>query len=130
MKFSNVFKNITLFEDLYLDDIDKGNDIIYIVKNSKIVLTSTSNQKNKENEKGAIALNLGKCEYLLKDKYNISYNDSLYILEIISNEEGMKIPKIEYEIYHPLKNSNNLTKLNLEYCKDTKIEIYLPVKNK
>ena len=123
----NLFKNIALFKDLYLDDIDKGNDTFYIFNNTKIVFTSTSNQKNKENEKGIIYLNLGECEYLLKNNYNISYNDSLYILEIILNEQGMKIPKIEYEIYHSLKNINNLTKLNLEYCKDTKIEIYLPV---
>ena len=39
----------------------------------------------------------------------------------------MKIPKIEYEVYYPL-NSNNLTKLDLSLCKDTKIEISLSVK--
>ena len=40
----------------------------------------------------------------------------------------MKIPKIEYEVYYPLHNSNNLTKLNLSSCKDTKIEISISVK--
>ena len=40
----------------------------------------------------------------------------------------MKIPKIEYEIYHPLYNTNNLTKLDLIACKDTKIEISISVK--
>ena len=39
----------------------------------------------------------------------------------------MKIPKIEYEIYYPLYN-NNLTKLNLSSCKDTKVEISIAVK--
>ena len=75
-----------------------------------------------------ITMNLGQCESLLKNDYNISQNDPLYILQIISEEEGMKIPKIEYEIYYPLLNNNNLTKLNLTSCKDTKIEISIAVK--
>ena len=73
-------------------------------------------------------MDLGECEYLLKKDYNISINDSLYILQIISEEEGMRIPKIEYEVYYPLYSSNNLTKLNLSSCKDTKIEISIAVK--
>ena len=39
----------------------------------------------------------------------------------------MKIPKLEYEVYYPLYNSNNLTKLDLNLCKDTKIEISIAV---
>ena len=39
----------------------------------------------------------------------------------------MKIPKLEYEIYYPLHNSNNMTKLNLSFCKDEKIIISFPV---
>ena len=73
-------------------------------------------------------MNLGQCENILKKKYNISNNDSLYILQIVSEEEGMKIPKIEYEVYYPLNNSNILTKLDLSLCKDTKIEISIAVK--
>ena len=40
----------------------------------------------------------------------------------------MKIPKIEYEIYYPLYNINELTKLNLKFCQGTKIDISIPVK--
>jgi len=40
--------------------------------------------------------------------------------------EGMNIPKVEYEIYYPLDNQN-FTKLNLSLCKDTKIDILIPV---
>ena len=39
----------------------------------------------------------------------------------------MKIPKLEYEVYYPLYNSNNLTKLDLNLCKDSKIEISIAV---
>ena len=44
-------------------------------------------------------ININNYKNCYENYYNISYNDSLYILEIITNEEGMKIPKIEYEIY-------------------------------
>ena len=49
-------------------------------------------------------------------------------MQIIAEEEGMKIPKLEYEVYYPLNNSNILEKLNLSLCKDTKIEISIKVK--
>ena len=53
---------------------------------------------------------------------------TLYILQIVSKEEGMKIPKLDYEIYYPLNNnSNNLIKLNLTSCKGTKAEISIKV---
>ena len=76
-----------------------------------------------------ITIELGKCEYILKNEYNISINDPLYRLQIISEEDkGMKIPKIEYEIYYPFYNNNTLTKLDLNLCKGTKIEVSIPVK--
>ena len=59
-------------------------------------MTSTENQKNNEDKN--ITIDLGQCENILKTEYNISNNDSLYILQIISKEEGMKIPKVEYEV--------------------------------
>ena len=73
-------------------------------------------------------MDLGQCENNLKNIYNISYNNHLYILQIISEEIGMKIPKMEYEIYYPLNNDDELSKLNLSYCKDTKIDISISVK--
>ena len=110
------------------NDINQGRDKKKTIGNDiVIILTSTQNQKINENISN-ITMNLGECEDLLKDDNNISKNDSLYILQIISEEEGMKIPKIEYEVYYPLHGNNNLTKLDLSVCKDTKIEISIAVK--
>ena len=108
-------------------NVNNGIDKKFKMNNSVVLFTSTINQKNNEN-KNNITMNLGECETKLKHIYNISENEPLYILEVISEEEGMKIPKIEYELYYPLNNDNNLTKLNLELCKDTKIEISIAVK--
>ena len=84
-----------VFNELNITDIDSGKDKKIIEKDLTIILTSTLNQKNNE-DKNNITMNLGQCENILKKVYNISNNDSLYILQIISEEEGMKIPKVEY----------------------------------
>ena len=115
-----------IFNELNLTEINNGMDKKIIEKDLVIILTSTLNQRINE-DKNNISMNLGECENKLKNDYNISNNDSLYILQIISEESGMKIPKIEYEVYYPLYN-NNLAKLNLTSCKDTKIEISISVK--
>ena len=108
-------------------DINNGKDKKRYEKNLSIILTSTLNQKNNE-KKNNITINLGQCEDIIIKNYNLSNNDSLYILQIISEEPGMKIPKIEYEVYYPLYNNSNLTRLDLSFCKDTKIEISISVK--
>ena len=121
-----------IISDLIIDfdktDLDNGNDKKKVIGNNlTIILTSTLNQKNNEDINN-ITMNLGQCENILKSNYNISNNDSLFILQIISKEEGMKIPKIEYEIYYPLYNQTNLTKLNISFCKGSKVEISIAVK--
>ena len=115
-----------LINEFNIDDLDNGRDKI-IIDNKKrtIKLTSTSNQKNNE-EENEITMDLGQCETIFKREYHIPDDDPLYILQIISEEEGMKIPKLEYEVYYPLYD-NYLKKLNITLCKDSKVEISIPV---
>jgi len=49
----------------------------------------------------------------------------LYILKIDVNQEGLKIPKIKYEVYYPLF-GDSLIKLNLTVCKNSKIDLSIP----
>ena len=116
-----------LFSGLNMTEIDNNIDKKIINDNIKFIFTSTSSQKNNEDINN-ISMNLGECENILKREYNISNNASLYILQIISEEMGMKIPKMEYEIYYPLYNKNNLTKLDSYLCEGTKVEISIKVK--
>ena len=97
---------------------DNGNDKKIIDKNIIMIFTSTQNQKDNVSN---LTMNLGQCENILKYNYNISNNNSLYMLLLIHEEDGKKVPKVEYEIYYPLSN-NNLTKLDMNYCQGTKIE--------
>ena len=55
--------------------------------------------------------------------------NNLYIMKIDIEEEGMKIPIIDYEVYQQLNdNDYKLNKLNLTKCKYTNIDISIPVK--
>ena len=122
----DLVKNAQSFIDsgLELSDINRGNDIEIKDEGIIIVITSTENQKNDKNKNKTI-INLKECEDILKDIYNISKNESLYILKIDIEQKGMKIPKIEYEVYYPL-NGTDLTKLNLSYCQEVKIDLLIP----
>ena len=112
-------------KDFNTSNIDNGEDLIIIQKYSTITITNTKNQK-KDQSSNNTKINLGKCENLIKSEYNISEEKSLYILKVDVNQEGFKIPKIEYEVYYPLYNKS-LIKLNLTSCKDTSIDLSIPV---
>ena len=92
-----------------------------------VTLTTTKNEKNDENNINATTINLGDCEKILKEIYNISNNKALFMKKIEVHQEGMMIPKIEYDVYYKL-NSTKLIKLNLSYCSNAKIDISIPVK--
>ena len=94
---------------------DKENNIIY-----QFISSDNNNNKNKANNISSI--DLGECETILKQKYNIS-NISLLILKSDAFIDNSLIQVVQYEVYHPL----NKTKLDLNYCSDTKIDIKIPV---
>ena len=91
----------------------------------EITLTTTEEQKNLI-EYNLTAIDFTECEKLLRIKYNISDDEKLYMRKIDIYQEGMKIPKIEYDIYSKL-NDTNLIKLNLSVCKNVNIDLSLPV---
>ena len=106
-------------------NIDSGKNVVIAQKDSTITITSTENQRN-EKSSNLTTIDLGECETKIKDEYKIPKDKSLYILKIDVKQEGLRIPKIAYEVYYPLF-GNNLIKLNLTVCKDSKIEISIPV---
>ena len=106
--------------------LDKGEDYVFEESKMKIIITTTQNQRNKFNEINGTKIDLSECEDLLRKKHNITENDLLYINKIDIIQEGMKIPKVVYDIYSKL-NGSNLIKLNLSVCEKTKAYIYIPV---
>ena len=122
---NNIREDLTSGFDV--TDIDQGGDIVIEEKGTKLTITNTENQKDNEKNKDSTTINLGDCETNLKQHYQIPLNKSLYILKLDVYQPGMKIPKIEYEVYYNLY-GGNLVKLNLTVCENTKIHISLPVK--
>ena len=98
------------------------NDSNYIVKegNEKYQISTLKNQMNIDSE--ITAINFSECENILKEKYNIEY-DELIIFKLEHIIEGFKIPIIEYAIF-----SENGTYLNLDDCNNISSQYYIPVK--
>ena len=108
-------------------NIDKGNDEIIDIKKIKVILTTSKSQKNNINS-NITTIELEECENSLRQAYNISNNNTIYIKMLEISQEGMRIPKIEYDIYSKL-NGENLIKLNISTCKNNKISLSIPVNN-
>ena len=98
-----------------------GHYEVITTEKMKVVLTALQNQKNDNYDDDNIIIDLGICEDILREYYNISDNETLYIKKIIVPQEGYNIPKVEYDIY------SKLLKLNVTICGNNKIKIYLPI---
>ena len=112
-------------ENYDTSDLDNGHDEIIETEKMKITLTTTDNQKNNVN-KTLTYIDLGECEQLLRDFYNLTNNETLYMTKLEINQEGMKIPIIKYYVYSKLYGTN-LIKLNLSECQNSKISLSIPV---
>ena len=97
-------------------------DVIIEQEGTSIQLTTTENQNSGEN-KNRSTIKLGDCEDKLKKNYGIDKDKSLIMLKIDVFEEGLLIPKIEYEVYNPI----TFQKLNLSVCADSKVDLAIPV---
>ena len=105
--------------------LESGKDDVIQDNKMTITLTTTDNQKNSENN-NMTTIDLGECEAILRKEYKLSSEQKLYMKKIDVKQEGMKIPKTEYDVYCKL-NGTNLVKLNLSYCSNTKIDLSVPV---
>ena len=96
----------------------------YIIQNDDLIYQITSTENQKTNEYNNIStIILGKCEKILKSKYNISENLPLIIFKIDYFPKGYLILIIGYEIYNPEINQ----KLDLKEYNNFYINISIPV---
>ena len=99
--------------------ISQNRSVIYYEKNIKYEITYTNNTQT-DSKNGNF--NLGKCENLLREYYQIEQEEPLYILKIDAYIEGKLGPKVEYEIYFPFDRIN-LHQLDLSICEGIEISI-------
>ena len=144
-RIQNILKNETIkkdenkYYDIILETIESiitsnnfdtssleaGEDSFIDIDKMIITLTTTENQKNIKNN-NLTAIYLEECETLLREHYNIPDDKLLYMKKIDVEQEKMKIPKIKFDVYCKLYETN-LTKLNLSICEKSKISLFIPI---
>ena len=85
-------------------------------------ISTLEDQKNNNNE-NASSIDIGECEDILREKYSLPKNQSLLVIKTDVRNENFTIIYVQYEIYHPITK----IKLNMDYCKNIKIAIHVPV---
>ena len=112
-------------DDYDTSNLEQGNNEVVELDEMTVTFTTTENQKNDKNNANMTTIDLGECEKKLREAYNIPPNEILFMKKIDVKQEGMKIPKVEYDVYSKL-NGISLVKLNLSYCENTKVDISVP----
>ena len=95
--------------------IDQGSSFIVEAPKAKFIITKSTNKKDI-----ITAISLGECEEKLRSNKTISLNNSLYILYVEVIEDGMAIPRTEYEVYYK-SDTDKFEALDLEICEGIKI---------
>ena len=100
-----------------------GGNIVLNMKDVLLQLSSIEFQESSINDENTTNVFLGECKDILKEKYNLQDNEVLLMLKLDLFKQNSSIPLVEYEVY----NYNKSEKLNLDYCNDVKINVYVPL---
>ena len=124
--FNNIMDN---FLELFIPENGNGNgliikrpdNIVHHITDSKNELELLKNMSNNINNISII--DLYQCESILKNEYHLNEEDSLIIIkrEIFSIYSSEK--NVSFDVYEPY----NKTKLNLSFCDDTPVDVYIPI---
>ena len=93
-KIENAFTD----ENYDTSELDNGKEEIIETEKMTVTFTTTQNQKNNLND-NMTSIDFGECEILLRKYYNLTNNQTLYMKKLDIIQEGLKIPKGEYDVY-------------------------------
>jgi len=96
--------------------------LIKIIQFFKLKIQKLEEQKESYNP-NISSIDLGICEERLRFHYHIPRNLSLIILKLDKKNEDLTKTYVGYELYNPL----NLSKLNLSFCREIRININTPI---
>ena len=99
-----------------------GENNIFQTENLVVQISKLEDQSNNNNS-SISSIDLGKCEEILKTKYNIPKDESLIIYKSDIKSENSLTTFVQYEIYHP----NTLEPLDINECSQEQISISVPV---
>ena len=101
--------------------IESKNNFFYHLTTLENELNSIDGKNNNSNKFSKI--DLGECEDILKEEYDIDKNLSLLMLkyERLSNKSSER--NLQFEIYNPI----DKTRLNLSVCENVSVDVYVPL---
>ena len=99
-----------------------GENNIFQTENLVVQISKLEDQSNNNNS-SISSIDLGKCEKILKTKYNIPKDESLIIYKSDIKSENSLTTFVQYEIYHP----KTLEPLDINECSQEQISISVPV---
>ena len=121
---ANINANLILnniHKDIITNNFDKtnlyNNDQNITITEEYITFIIITNKIMKKNNNKMV--DLGECEIILKNKYNLDSTENLIFLIINVKNNGMEKNKLVYEVYMDLKGDNILSKLDLNVCNET-----------
>ena len=125
VNYTSSYSNLTsenVYESKLKSIIDSyyiyGSSVIVDAEDGKFQITTTRNEiKDDGNDKSLSKLDLTDCEKILKKEYDIDEDVELIILQFFREDSTF-----QYEVYNPL----NHKKLNLSYCENTTLDVYVP----
>ena len=123
-----IIDSIFMSKNFDTSKLEEGqNEIINIDKIKIKIIFKTLNDSKNYKIYNYTKLDLGGCETLLRIHHNISENEMLYLKQTEIEQEGLKVKKIEYDIYYRTSNFC-LKKLDVTVCGNTKLTLTVPVK--
>ena len=100
--------------------INGKDNVIYQITKNKNELDLLKNEEFPDNYTLSI-IDLGECESILKDEYNLKENDSLIIIKQEKLSDKSYDKGVQFDVYEPY----NMTKLNLSLSSSTSINMYV-----
>ena len=129
INYTNSYSNLTN-EDIY--NIAKDNLIkSYCLEGSSVMITASkgynlqiSNTMNeaKARESGEASMDMTECENILREIYDIDMDLPLIVLKYMNDDASGIEQTFQYQIFHPITRE----KLNLSYCENTTVDVYVP----
>ena len=104
-KMLNNIENDITGDNFNTSNIESGENKVIQKEKLTVTITTTDNQKSNK-DSNMTNVDLGPCEQLLREAYNLNDDDFIYMEMIEVLQEGMKTPKIEINVCAKLNESN------------------------
>ena len=102
---------------------DKEAKVFRDGENNALRVSDTKNEmKNFDSSNGLSLVDLGECENLLREAYNIPLDKELIIIKKERTDVDVSDKDVQFDIFNPENNQ----KLDMEICENTTVDLYVP----